>query len=171
MPQVKQDQRWRIVIGLGANLADRQAALRRAADELDRCAGTRVLAHSQVYESRPAGGPPGQPDYLNAAVLVETELEPLELLERVQGIERQLGRRREDEVRWGPRPIAIDLLWAFDLVVELRQLQIPHPRLTQRAFALVPVLELVTAAGDPRTGQAYGSLPIAGPSLRRVGPL
>jgi 2-amino-4-hydroxy-6-hydroxymethyldihydropteridine diphosphokinase len=156
-----------IVVGLGSNLGDRLAHLRRAVAALGTTSGLTVLGRSSVFESKPAGGPP-QPDYLNAAVLLQCALSPAALRERCAGIELALGRVRPDAVRWGPRTMDIDLLWARDLVLAEPELELPHPRLTERAFALQPLLELVPDAYDPRTLRAYVSQPAAISALRRV---
>jgi 2-amino-4-hydroxy-6-hydroxymethyldihydropteridine diphosphokinase len=156
-----------IVVGLGSNLGDRLANLRRAVGELAAASGLTVLARSSVFETEPAGGPP-QPDYLNAAVLLRSALCPAELCARTAGIEQALGRVRPDAVRWGPRTMDIDLLWSEGLVLDEPELQLPHPRLGDRPFALQPLLELVPDACDPRTLRAYLSLPAASRVLRRV---
>jgi 2-amino-4-hydroxy-6-hydroxymethyldihydropteridine diphosphokinase len=113
---------------------------------------TRIERVSRVYETSPVGGPP-QDDFLNAAVLVATSLDPLVLLDGLQIIERDLGRMRD--VRWGPRTIDLDILWGKGLVVDTARLVVPHPRLAQRSFALAPLLEIVPDAIDPRTKQRY----------------
>ncbi len=139
----------RAVVGLGANLGDRLAMLRAAVRELSRVA--RVEAVSRVYATAPVGPP--QPDYLNAAVLVDYAGAAEELLDDLLAIEARLGRQRRE--RWGPRTLDLDVLWGGDLVLETPRLAVPHPRLHERAFALAPMLELVPGARDPRTGVAY----------------
>ncbi len=129
-------------LGLGANLGDRLTTLDRAARLLAETPGVVVEASSRVWETAPVGGPP-QPDYLNAVVRIRTSLSPRELLDRCQEIERQLGRDRQVEVRWGPRPIDIDILLFAGLIVdEPPDLVVPHPRMTERAFVLLPLLEI-----------------------------
>jgi 2-amino-4-hydroxy-6-hydroxymethyldihydropteridine diphosphokinase len=123
--------------------------MRAAAREL---AAVAVLeATSHVYETD-AVGPP-QPDYLNAAALVRFDGSPEQLLDTLLEIERRLGRVRVE--KWGPRTIDLDLAWIEGIVVESPRLVVPHPRLRERAFALVPFLELVADARDPRTGARY----------------
>jgi 2-amino-4-hydroxy-6-hydroxymethyldihydropteridine diphosphokinase len=129
----------RAFLGLGSNLGDRLANLQRAVERL-RSRGVRVLRSSRVYETEPVGGPP-QPDYLNAVLEVETELDPRALLSACLEVEAELGRTRRQ--RWGPRTIDIDLLTYDDLRIEEPGLEVPHPRMHQRAFVLVPLLELV----------------------------
>jgi 2-amino-4-hydroxy-6-hydroxymethyldihydropteridine diphosphokinase len=116
-----------------------------------------VRARSRVYETAPVGKL-DQPSFLNAAIAVECALPPLVLLAALLGIERELGRdRSEDAVRWGPRTIDLDVLWIEGLALDDARLVVPHPRLVERAFALVPLLEVAPAAKDPRTGQPYAA--------------
>jgi 2-amino-4-hydroxy-6-hydroxymethyldihydropteridine diphosphokinase len=158
----------RLVVGIGSNLGNRLENLQRAASAIGEVVS--ILARSDVYETPPAGGPP-QPDYFNAAVLVQSPMSPAELLERCLAIERSMGRTRPDAVRWGPRPIDIDLLWAGELALSTSHLSLPHPRLRERPFALRPLLDLVPDARDPHDGTRYAELPAATASIRRVGPL
>ena len=145
----------RVVVGLGANLGDRLATMREAAARIDRIEGVRIGARSRVYETAPVGGPP-QPHFLNAAVLVECTLSPPALLEELLRIEVALGRvRGEDEVRFGPRTIDLDVLWVEGVILDEPRLTVPHPRLAGRAFALMPMLEVAPGATDPRTGEPY----------------
>jgi 2-amino-4-hydroxy-6-hydroxymethyldihydropteridine diphosphokinase len=140
----------RIAIGLGANLGDRLGTMREAVERIARIA--KVVARSTVWETAPVGGPP-QPDFLNAAVLVEWEREPVELLEKLLAIEAELGRVRG--VPNGPRTIDLDVLWIEGHVVDEPGLTVPHPRLHLRTFALAPLLEVAPTACDPRTGRRY----------------
>lgn len=124
--------------------------LRAAAGELARA--VRVEKTSHVFATAPVGGIP-QPEFLNAAALVECDRTPEELLDVLLAIERKLGRVRHE--KWGPRVIDLDLLWAEGIVSDSVRLTLPHPRLRERAFAIVPLLELVPDATDPRTGERY----------------
>jgi 2-amino-4-hydroxy-6-hydroxymethyldihydropteridine diphosphokinase len=143
----------RVVVGLGANLGDRLATLRGAVRALRDAA--HVLAVSSVYESSPAGGPP-QPDYLNAAVLLEWDLAPETLLHALQGIEAHFGRDRgAGAERWAARTLDLDVLWIEGVALDTPRLVVPHPRLAERAFAVVPLLEVAPGARDPRTGAAF----------------
>ncbi len=126
----------RVVVGLGSNLGDRLGHLRYAHQALG--AQGQVLACSSVYETAPVGPP--QPDYLNAALLLETSLSAPALLSETQRIERTRGRDRRE--RWGARTLDLDLLWA-DQPGRWGELTVPHPRLMDRAFALVPLLEVL----------------------------
>jgi 2-amino-4-hydroxy-6-hydroxymethyldihydropteridine diphosphokinase len=127
----------RAAIGLGANLGDRATTLRAALVALGR-AGT-VVASSSLYRSAP-WGVPDQPEFLNAAVLLETDLEPHELLEMLQSIERELGRTPGE--RWGPRALDLDLLTYDDRRITDVRLVVPHARMLERAFVLMPLSEI-----------------------------
>ncbi|HEX6331858.1 MAG TPA: 2-amino-4-hydroxy-6-hydroxymethyldihydropteridine diphosphokinase [Actinomycetota bacterium] len=125
-------------LGLGSNLGDRLDLLQRAVDLLHRREGIEVVRSSRVYETEPVGPP--QPHYLNAVVEVRTTLEPLELLRTCLDVEAELGRVRAE--RWGPRPIDVDVLTFDRRVVDEPELTIPHPRMHERGFVLVPLAEL-----------------------------
>jgi len=140
-------------IGLGANLGSRENQLQAG---LERLIGTRVLrvvATSHVFESEPVGPP--QPRYLNAAARVQSELDPHALLRALLEVERMLGRERRE--RWGARTLDLDILWA-EQSVDSEGLRVPHPRLRERWFARVPLLEvapeLAGEYGDTRLDEA-----------------
>jgi 2-amino-4-hydroxy-6-hydroxymethyldihydropteridine diphosphokinase len=145
----------RVHIGLGANVGDRTGTIEQALVEIGRLPGTRVAKASSIRETPPMGGPP-QPDYLNGAALVETELEPIELLTEVKSIERSLGRRPGE--RWGPRSIDIDLLTFDDRVIDTEELTVPHPRMTQRRFVLEPLAEIDPDGRHPTEGKTFAEL-------------
>jgi 2-amino-4-hydroxy-6-hydroxymethyldihydropteridine diphosphokinase len=126
-------------LGLGSNLGDRLATLQRAADLLDAESGVTLVASSRVWETDPIGGPP-QPDYLNVVLRIDTDLTAHELLAASQRVEASLGRVRE--VRWGPRTIDVDIELFGDETVDDPDLTIPHPRMLERAFVVLPLLEL-----------------------------
>jgi 2-amino-4-hydroxy-6-hydroxymethyldihydropteridine diphosphokinase len=142
------------VVGFGANLGDRLRAMRWALAELSAVA--RVVKTSHVYETAPVGPP--QPAYLNAAALVVWDGTAEGLLDALLAIETKIGRVRGPQ-RFGPRTLDLDVLWIEGLAVEGERLIAPHPRLRERAFALVPLLEIAPAARDPRTGEAYSAPP------------
>ncbi len=129
----------RAFLGLGSNLGDRAANLHRAVELLEAAEGVTVVRSSSVYETDPVGGPP-QPDYLNAVVEVETTLEPRPLLSVCQEVEREIGRVRAE--RWGPRVIDVDVLIFDDATIDEPDLIVPHSRMHERAFVLVPLAEL-----------------------------
>ena len=140
-------------IGLGANLGDREAMLRAALEQLAAEPAIRLVGVSPLRETEPVGMV-DQPRFLNAAAAVETTLSARELLDRLLGIERRLGRTREG-LRFGPRTIDLDLLLYGDEVIDEPGLEVPHPRLHERLFALEPLAEL-----DP-TLQIPGRGPVA----------
>lgn len=129
----------RIFIGLGANLGDRLANLRKALDLL-KAQGITVTRVSGLYESEPVGVAEPQPPYLNAVAEIVTDLPLDELLFRLEAIERRLGRKRKGG--WQPRIIDLDILWAEGERVQTERLTVPHPRLWERAFVLLPMAEL-----------------------------
>jgi len=160
------------VIGLGGNIEPRLVALRAAVSRLNGLDTIRFLAVSPVYESKP-WGMADQPDFLNAAALAESHLAPLDLLEALLDIERQLGRDRSKEARhWGPRSIDLDVLFAPGLVMDDPRLTIPHPRLRERDFALRPLLDLLPDAADPRDATPYARVlqTLGASSLRLFAP-
>jgi 2-amino-4-hydroxy-6-hydroxymethyldihydropteridine diphosphokinase len=128
-----------VTLGLGANLGDRLRSLQAAVDLLAD-EGVRAVASSRIWETEPVGGPSGQPPYLNAVIRTETESGPHQVLATCNHVEEELGRTRE--IRWGPRTIDIDILLFDDLVLDEPGLTIPHPRMTERSFVVLPLLEL-----------------------------
>jgi 2-amino-4-hydroxy-6-hydroxymethyldihydropteridine diphosphokinase len=132
-------------IGLGSNLGEREATIRRALDEIARLPRTRVAQVSRLRETTPVGVV-DQPDFVNAAARLETELSPRELLDALLAIERRLGRERESERRWGPRTIDLDLLLYGGERLAEPGLEIPHPRLLERAFVTGPLREVMAGS-------------------------
>jgi 2-amino-4-hydroxy-6-hydroxymethyldihydropteridine diphosphokinase len=130
----------RAYLGLGANLGDRHATIRSALELLGRDGDVEVVAVSTLRETEPVGLV-DQPRFLNGVAVVETELSPRELLERLLAVERELGRTRTGP-RYGPRTIDLDLLVHGDTVVDEPGLTVPHPRLAERQFALEPLAEV-----------------------------
>jgi len=130
----------RAYIGLGSNLGEREATLRRALELLAAEPEIEVVAVSRLRETDPVGYA-DQPRFLNGAAALETDLEPRELLERLLAVERALGRERSGP-RFGPRTVDLDLLVYSDRTVDEPGLTVPHPRLTERRFALEPLAEL-----------------------------
>jgi 2-amino-4-hydroxy-6-hydroxymethyldihydropteridine diphosphokinase len=149
------------VIGLGSNLGDRRAALEAAAAAIAQIPGLEIVGRSSVWRTRPVGGPASQPDYYNAGLAVHTTLRPEQLLGELLAIETRLGRVRSEPN--APRTIDLDILWVEGEEVDKTapgwpRIQVPHPRLRERAFALVPLLEVAPGAADPRTGQLYAEV-------------
>lgn len=132
-------------LALGSNLGDRLQHLRDAVRRLGARDGIDVARSSRIYETEPVGPP--QPPYLNAVLEVETTLTPRELLEACQAVEDALGRVRAE--RWGPRTIDVDVLTYDELTVDEPDLVIPHPRMHERGFVLVPLGELDADAALP----------------------
>jgi 2-amino-4-hydroxy-6-hydroxymethyldihydropteridine diphosphokinase len=146
-----------MVVGLGSNLGERRETLLAAFAELAAIDQTQVVARSSLWQTSPVGGPP-QDDFYNAAVLLRTSVAPETFLGALLAIERRFGRLRHGRERNMPRTLDLDLLWIEGVVVSLPALQVPHPRLHQRAFALAPLLEVAPDAADPRTGTAYSAI-------------
>jgi 2-amino-4-hydroxy-6-hydroxymethyldihydropteridine diphosphokinase len=146
-------------IGLGSNLGDRLGTLRKAAEKL--AAHGTVLARSRIFASSAVGGPP-QPSFLNAAVLLDSDLPPLELLRACQRVELELGRVRASEtVRWGPRTLDVDLLMAGtrgEQLIALPDLDVPHVRLHERAFALAPLVDMDATLMHPKEQRSLKAL-------------
>ncbi|HLP08762.1 MAG TPA: 2-amino-4-hydroxy-6-hydroxymethyldihydropteridine diphosphokinase [Opitutaceae bacterium] len=155
-------------IALGSNLGERAAHLRGALAALQRDGEVRVVAQSAVYETAPVGGP-AQPDYLNMVVAVETELGADPLLERCLAVEAEHGRVRRE--RWGPRTLDLDLLCYGEIARATERLTLPHPRMAERAFVLVPLAEVAPALkiGDVTVAELATRSNRAG--LHRLGPL
>ena len=133
-----------VFIGIGGNIGPVRENFIRALRSIGKCA--RVAAVSSLYESEPVG-PQDQPKFTNAVVKVETELSPFELLDRLQAIEKEIGRKKTK--RWGPRVIDLDIILYGDLVITTDSLVIPHPRAHERRFVLEPLLEIEPAAWHP----------------------
>jgi len=152
-------------LGLGANLGDRLVNLQRAVDLLGDVRGVRVVRSSRVYETAPVGPP--QPDYLNAVIEVRTTLAPGELLAACLGVEDAMGRVRAE--RWGPRVVDVDVLTYGGEDVEQPDLTIPHPRMHERAFVLIPLMELTA---EPRLpgGRRPADLRLGATALTDVRP-
>ena len=145
----------RVYIGVGSNEGDRAALIGQAAALVAGLPRTTFLRMAAIRETDPVG-PPQEP-FLNTVFEIETELAPLELLHRLKGVERALG-RRPSGVRWGPRPMDLDLLLYGDLVIHEQDLQVPHPRLAGRRFVLEPLADLAPELIHPILGQTITSL-------------
>lgn len=126
-------------IGLGSNLENPRAQVEQAFVELSALASCQLLKHSALYSST-AVGPGEQPNYVNAVALLETDLQPLELLDALQAIEQSHRRVRIEH--WGPRTLDLDILLLDDLCIDSERLKVPHPYLTQRNFVLYPLADI-----------------------------
>jgi 2-amino-4-hydroxy-6-hydroxymethyldihydropteridine diphosphokinase len=129
-----------VYLGLGSNLADPTLQIERALSALVQLSNTRVARCSSLYTSQPMG-PKEQPDYVNAAVYLQTSLTPLALLTATQKIEQEQGRERKNE-RWGPRTLDIDILLYGDEIINSDELVVPHYGMKEREFVLYPLLEI-----------------------------
>ncbi|MEM7006650.1 MAG: 2-amino-4-hydroxy-6-hydroxymethyldihydropteridine diphosphokinase [Pseudomonadota bacterium] len=127
-------------IALGSNLGDSRALILNAIQLLAKHKAVDLKSVSRIYRT-PAWGLTDQPDFLNACLTIDTNLEAPSLLNLCQQIEQRLGRKRD--VKWGPRTIDIDILWYDGLVLETERLTIPHPQMLKRGFVLVPLSEIV----------------------------
>jgi 2-amino-4-hydroxy-6-hydroxymethyldihydropteridine diphosphokinase len=146
------------LLGLGSNVGDRRLHLQRAVDALP-TVGVRVLASSSVYDTDPVGEVLDQPSFLNACLRIETEFEPLGMLDATKRLEHELGRR--EGVRHGPRAIDIDILLLGSLELRHERISLPHEQLLSRRFVLVPALELdfdLSTPGGDRLADALAAL-------------
>lgn len=144
-------------VGLGGNLGEVAATLRAATEALACLPATRLLRASRLYRT-PAWGLEQQPDFINGVVALETSLAPGELLDALLRIEREFGRERDGGPRWGPRTLDLDLLLHGHAVVDQPGLRLPHPHLHERAFVLVPMLEIAADMLIPGKGSAQDAL-------------
>lgn len=139
----------RYVIAVGANLGEAMLVVSNALDSLaDRLEGE-LVARSSLYRTAPVGGPE-QPDFINAVAIVNSDHEPADVLTRLQLMEKESGRVRD--IRWGPRTLDLDVIVAGDVVSDDPDLTIPHPRAHERAFVLLPWLEIDPRAEIPGIG-------------------
>lgn len=141
----------RTAFALGSNLGDRLDYLQAAVDTLTDSSEIMSVAVSPVYESDPVGGPAGQPTFLNAVLVVDTTLSPRSLMERAQSTESAYGRTRD--VPNGPRTLDIDVLAVGDVTTDDEDLRVPHPRLAERAFVLVPWADIDPDFSVPGLGR------------------
>jgi 2-amino-4-hydroxy-6-hydroxymethyldihydropteridine diphosphokinase len=157
-------------LGLGSNVGDSESHLRAAVAAL-REHGVEVEAVSSVYVTEPVGEVFDQPDFLNAAIRIRTDLEPEQLLDLCKAIEVEQGRMLGGQ-RHGPRPLDIDLLMLGDLELQTERLTLPHPQVTSRRFVLAPLLELDPDLTLPDGRRLNAALAELGPGQRvnRAGP-
>jgi len=141
-------------IALGSNLGDSLSILENALLELAQTPGIILVSQSRWYQTKAIG--PTQPDYLNGCAILQVELTPEELLNTLLEIETKFGRVRLE--KWGPRTLDLDLLLYGDIILDTPNLQIPHPRMTERAFVLVPLAEIAPDWIDPVSQKAIASL-------------
>jgi 2-amino-4-hydroxy-6-hydroxymethyldihydropteridine diphosphokinase len=144
----------RAAIALGSNLGDSLATLEHALVILDQMPGIQVLQRSQWYRTKPIGPP--QPDYLNGCAILAVTLSPQDVLRQLLTVETQFGRVRQE--RWGARTLDLDLLLYADQILNTPTLQVPHPRLKERAFVLVPLADIAPDWVEPISGCAIADL-------------
>lgn len=132
-------------LGLGSNIGDRKQQLLKAIDLIGNIKGIKVTKQSSIYETAPIGYT-DRPNFLNLCLEIETELSPQQLLKHCLDIEQQLHRVRE--IRWGPRTLDIDILLYSDNIIETDNLSIPHPRMQERAFVLIPLNDIASDKKD-----------------------
>jgi 2-amino-4-hydroxy-6-hydroxymethyldihydropteridine diphosphokinase len=141
---------WRpAYVGIGSNLQSPRERVLEAIERMSTLETTRVVLRSHLYLSRPMG-PQDQPDFVNAAVGLLTQLRARDLLTGLLGIERSMGRDRQE--RWGPRVIDLDLLWMIDSAIDEPGLIVPHPGVSMRNFVLYPLADIAPTIKIPRVG-------------------
>ncbi len=148
------------VVGLGANLGDARTSVLGALGVLDLLPSTQLLRASKLYRTA-AWGHTDQPDFINAVAMLETALGARALLDGLLAIERDFGRIRTINERWGPRTLDLDLLLFGDDVIDEPGLQVPHPHLHERAFALLPLAEIapeMTIPGLAKVGELAATM-------------
>ncbi len=141
-------------IALGSNLGNSRATLEQALEILDQTPEITVTTYSSWYQTQPVG--PVQPLFWNGCALLKVQIDPHTLLQILLGIEQQFGRVRRE--RWGPRILDLDVLLFGDLILKTPDLEIPHPRMTERAFVLAPLAEIAPDWIDPVSGQTIAQL-------------
>jgi 2-amino-4-hydroxy-6-hydroxymethyldihydropteridine diphosphokinase len=154
MTIVLRPARQQAAIGLGSNLGNSVATLESALTILAQTPGIQVLAHSPWYRTQPIGPP--QPDFCNGCAILAVQLTPQALLAVLLSIEAQLGRVREQH--WGPRTLDLDLLLFDQFILDVPTLQLPHPRLQERAFVLVPLADIAPDWIEPRSQRTIAML-------------
>ena len=150
-------------IALGSNMGDRCAMIESALKQLNQATDVEVVRVSSLFETEPIGME-AQDAFLNAAAELRTTLSARQLLELCLSIEAQHGRVRNPNVRWGPRLIDIDLLLFADLVIDEPGLRVPHPRMAERAFVLVPLAQIAGNQRHPVIGSTIGQMRLASAS-------
>jgi len=145
-----------VYLSLGSNLGNRESYLTRATQRLARMVGLKLLAESSLYHSRPLDCPEDCPDFLNKLLKLDCTLKPVQLLDNTERLESEFG-RREKNAR-ANRVIDIDILLFGNRIFKNERLEIPHPRMTERAFVLIPLHEIDPALVDPRNDQPFAEM-------------
>ena len=145
----------KVYIGLGSNMGDKSGNILKALELLDQHKKIRFVKRSSLYETEPVGYE-DQDWFVNAVAELETELSPQELLDALMKVEQNMGRKRE--IKWGPRNIDLDILLYDQQCLDEPDLIIPHPRMHERRFVLVPLVEIAPRLVDPRDGREYAGI-------------
>jgi 2-amino-4-hydroxy-6-hydroxymethyldihydropteridine diphosphokinase len=151
-----EQRKSRVFLGFGGNIGDPIHHFRCARQQLSAHPHISIVGNSPIYRTPAVGGPAGQPDYLNGVVEILTDMAPHKLLQLCRQIEDGAGRNRD--IHWGPRTLDIDLLLIDDLIVDDPLLTIPHPRLHQRHFVLLPLNDLAPHRHHPQTNTTIAEL-------------
>jgi len=155
-----------VFLGLGTNLGYREKNLRDALNKIGAHEKIFLESSSSIYETKPVDGPKGQPYFLNMVAKIKTSLKPHELLKELKAIEKEMGRK--PRVRFGPREIDLDILLFDSETIKTEQLEVPHPRLKERPFVLIPLLEIYPAGRLPDGTPLRDVLKKLNPSLGDV---
>lgn len=151
-------------LGLGSNIGERKEQLQEAVNILDSIEGIEVTQVSDIYETEPVGYIE-QPNFLNLCIEIETTLDPQSLLTCCLKTEHQLHRVRV--VRWGPRTLDVDILLYGNQIIEDDNLSVPHPRMNERSFVLIPLNDIASKQIEPRSQQTIGSLVMKDESVKK----
>lgn len=151
-------------LGLGSNIGNRELQLNEAIKILHDYQGIQVTQVSHIYETEPVGYT-NQPKFLNLCIEIETELKPQSLLKCCLTTEQQLHRKRE--IRWGPRTLDIDILLFGDQIIEQDNLSVPHPRMKERSFVLIPLNDIATKQIEPISNKSIGQLVVPDNSVKK----
>lgn len=151
-------------LGLGSNIGNRELQLNEAIKILHDYQGIQVTQVSHIYETEPVGYT-NQPKFLNLCIEIETELNPQSLLKCCLTTEQQLHRKRE--IRWGPRTLDIDILLFGDQIIEQDNLSVPHPRMKERSFVLIPLNDIATKQIEPISNKSIGQLVVPDNSVKK----
>jgi len=153
-------------IGIGSNLGDRKANYREACERIRALPHTRIVKESSLYESEPHGD--AKTWFVNGVIQIETEASADALLRQLKAIEKAMGRKRVKGKRWGSRVIDLDILLYDKEVIEKRNLKVPHPRMHERRFVLVPLAELAPHLIHPRLNATISELLAGCPDTKRM---
>lgn len=154
----------KVYLGLGSNMGDRAHQLQQAIQIIDRFQHIDVTSVSPIYETKPVGYT-DQPQFLNLCIEIETTLKPQELLKRCLETEQALHRVRK--IRWGPRTLDVDILLYGNEIIEEDNLIIPHPRMVERAFVLIPLNDIASKHIEPRSQRLIENLVTADSTVKR----